>query len=118
MLVLYVIFFLIIIAVPGFVAPITPVVAVTTDAIMLTCTASANPTPMVTWWRNGLRLISSERVEITIMALETSMASSTLTIQGLELADDGVYVCIASNPAGTVNINTSVTVQGIQHASA
>ncbi|XP_058472213.1 leucine-rich repeat and immunoglobulin-like domain-containing nogo receptor-interacting protein 2b [Solea solea] len=72
----------------------------------LSCTAEGAPRPAVVWITPHRRYItakSSGRVEVR--------ADGTLEIKAAELHDSGVYLCIASNPAGNASLSASLAVK-------
>ncbi|XP_055637458.1 roundabout homolog 2-like [Toxorhynchites rutilus septentrionalis] len=59
----------------------------------LPCRASGSPTPVISWYRDGMPVLTSARINIT--------DSGTLTISDLLKNDDsGLYTCVASSKTG------------------
>lgn len=76
------------------------------NAAVLTCTAIGDPIPIQTWSRNGNRLTSGARYQI-------SGSGSVLTVQQVtESQDEGVFTCHASNEAGNDTTAITLSVQG------
>ncbi|XP_028294387.1 leucine-rich repeat and immunoglobulin-like domain-containing nogo receptor-interacting protein 2b [Gouania willdenowi] len=72
----------------------------------LSCMAEGAPRPSVVWVTPHRRYIttkSSGRVEV--------QSDGTLEIKAAELHDSGVYLCIASNPAGNASLSASLAVK-------
>nr|XP_021140904.1 neural cell adhesion molecule 1 isoform X13 [Columba livia] len=70
------------------------------DQITLTCEASGDPIPSITW-RTSTRNISSEEKTLDGRIIVRSHARvSSLTLKEIQYTDAGEYVCIASNTIG------------------
>lgn len=66
-----------------------------------------SPVISISWFKNGLEIISDLRHS---MCFDTSIA--TLDVERCTVEDSGQYVCMASNEAGTDQCSSSVTVKG------
>nr|XP_060643045.1 neural cell adhesion molecule 1 isoform X20 [Anolis sagrei ordinatus] len=70
------------------------------DQITLTCEASGDPIPSITW-RTSTRNISNEEKTLDGRIVVRSHARvSSLTLKDIQYTDAGEYVCIASNTIG------------------
>lgn len=59
----------------------------------LNCVASGTPTPVISWYKDGIPVISSKRINIS--------DSGSLTILELNKTyDEGLYTCVASSRSG------------------
>lgn len=59
------------------------------------------PAPAVTWYRNGVRIVSTKTLTIE---------SSTIAIRSLERSDSGKYTVEARNKAGVVSVELTLNV--------
>lgn len=66
------------------------------DAVF-TAKVGANPKPRLTWFRNGKRIVASEKYEMTY-----SNQQATLRIRNATYADSGHYTLLAENTQGIV----------------
>ena len=64
------------------------------DNVTLSCNASGNPVPTITWTRNGSLLNSS------VPRISLGVESRKLTITSINRADSGEYRCEADNSVG------------------
>lgn len=70
---------------------------------MFTCSASGQPSPMITWYYDGTLLAPGDQVSIA-----SSGGSSTLSVEGVgEEEEEGEYHCQAQNSQGTVESQTA-----------
>ena len=84
-------------------------------SVSFICAASGSPLPNITWMKDGERIeYDGEQVSIRIDQDDTSV-STTLRLTDLSLADEGGYLCIASNNLAslqqTVSNQANLTVQ-------
>ena len=68
------------------------------DTLILKCVARGFPAPFMTWYLKGRTLITNS------FTVEISEASKS--------EHEGLYLCEAQNPAGTVSASAVVTVRG------
>ena len=71
------------------------------DNVTLSCNASGNPVPTITWTRNGSVLTSS------VPRISFGAESRELTITTINKADSGEYRCVANNSEGNVTSNAA-----------
>lgn len=71
-------------------------------SVTFNCSASGNPPPTITWYRNG-ELIENSYV--------TSIDSRSLKINCVEPEDQGIYECFARNSFGEVKSSGHLTVR-------
>ena len=64
--------------------------------VTLSCNASGNPVPTITWTRNGSVLTSS------VPRISFGEESKELKITSINRADSGEYRCVANNSEGNV----------------
>ncbi|KAG9354593.1 hypothetical protein JZ751_001306, partial [Albula glossodonta] len=69
--------------------------------VSLRCEAEGVPEPEITWYRNGLQLAPGNGLRVDRHLLE---------IQGVQVADSGIYTCKVSNIAGQVDRTFRLTV--------
>ncbi|KAL9965831.1 hypothetical protein ACROYT_G029682 [Oculina patagonica] len=67
------------------------------DSVALQCDAGGDPKPTVSWMKDG-------------KILQSSNTTTTFRIPKIELKDAGIYVCTATNLAGTVSHSVLVRV--------
>ncbi|XP_051719377.1 protein turtle homolog B isoform X5 [Ctenopharyngodon idella] len=72
-------------------------------SITLTCTASGNPKPVVTWLREGDQLTSNRKYTVS---------DGSLTVQAITREDRGAYSCRAHSDQGEALHTTRLLVQG------
>ncbi|XP_063792751.1 hemicentin-2 [Pseudophryne corroboree] len=94
------------------------------QTVELTCEATGNPPPTITWLRNGLTLSTTNTFQILD-------EGSRLQIHSVQVTEADSYVCVAENPAGfaerlfTLNVHvpprifgaTSENVSAVLHSS-
>jgi hypothetical protein len=62
-------------------------------SVTFNCSASGNPEPTITWYKNG-RLLKNTYV--------AHFEQNILRIQSIEPEDEGIYQCMAKNDAGEI----------------
>ncbi|XP_073972919.1 uncharacterized protein [Rhodnius prolixus] len=100
--------------IPG-ISPLQPVMQAEEGAnVTMSCMVTGNPTPTVKWiWKNRpIANVSapSRPNHKRIYILHYADLKSSLTIYSVEVIDAGVYFCVASNQAGKVESNVTLTV--------
>ncbi|CAG5863670.1 unnamed protein product [Menidia menidia] len=73
----------------------------TGDDVRIRCSASGYPPPRLVWTHNDMFIMASSRHRMT--------PDGTLVIRNMERKDGGVYGCLASNPAGTDTMTSTLT---------
>lgn len=95
------------------ISPIHPSVQATEGTnVTMSCTVSGIPTPDVQWiWKNRpIANVSGLPSHKKSYILNYNGTRSTLTIYSAELLDAGVYFCVASNKAGKVKSNVTLSI--------
>ena len=87
------------------------------DTVNIECNVTANPPANIVWMKatddNTQILISSLRTSITRQLTYTPngpVARSTLTISNVEAADNGDYICEASNDPSSPSVSINFTI--------
>nr|XP_056722099.1 immunoglobulin superfamily DCC subclass member 3 [Euleptes europaea] len=70
---------------------------------IFTCLAQGEPTPQITWLKNGQILEPTDHIKL-------KNNNSTLTIYGISQGDEAIYQCIAENSAGSTQASARLTV--------
>ena len=69
------------------------------------CRATADPEATVTWQKDGIDIVESD-------AISVSLDGGELTVFNLRAEDAGRYTCVASNYIGSVNASAQLLVIG------
>ena len=89
------------------------------DTASFTCQATGQPVPTISWYFNGTLLVNGMEHMISMMSLNTTTNSSTLTIMNVQSSDVGTYTCNVTNVISTDNSSGVLTVNGelliVQH---
>ena len=81
------------------------------------CNATAQPRPLITWWRMDIQLVEQAGViKLSSITFGESEVLSNLTIITVDPSDAGMYVCMATNVAGQDTTAVELTVHGKCHA--
>lgn len=77
---------------------------------VLDCLATGDPSPVVTWFFNSAQLPNqgSTRIQQT--------SNNSLVISPVRAADEGGYICRATNAAGTESASVQLQVFGKSHS--
>lgn len=67
------------------------------DKIVLTCNGSSIPGPLFVTWKRNDTILSNHTYGITFLKINTSLATSTLTINASKHEDTGGYICVMGN---------------------
>ncbi|XP_006119502.2 uncharacterized protein LOC102451731 [Pelodiscus sinensis] len=76
------------------------------DSIVLECSISGEPQPVITWFQNGKILTPTEKFQFE----EEEDGNYRLCIDEVSVSDAGTYKCIAENTAGAVETVSNLTV--------
>ena len=89
---------------PTFTIRPNDVIVSETKSIILPCSADGFPLPTITWFKAGI-----------LVTWHTQLESGALSIDSVDVTDEGQYECVAINTA-EIEIRTSMvlTVQGIR----
>ena len=84
------------------------------DNASFTCQATGEPVPTISWYFNGTPVDVTNTMKYTtsMMSLNTTTISNTLTIMSVESSDVGIYTCIAINVVSSDTISAILTVNG------
>ena len=79
-----------------------------------TCQATGEPVPTIIWYYNGALVDEANTMKYTIsmMSLNTTTNSSTLTIMNVQSSDVGTYTCNATNVVSSNTSSGVLTVNG------
>ena len=84
------------------------------DTASFTCQATGGPVPTISWYFNGAPVDEANTMKYTIsmMSLNTTTISSTLTIMNVQSSDVGTYTCNATNVVSSDTSAGVLTVNG------
>ena len=84
------------------------------DTASSTCQATGEPLPTINWYFNGAPVDEANTMKYTIsmMSLNTTTISSTLTIMNVQSSDVGTYTCNATNVVSSDTSSGVLTVNG------
>ena len=82
------------------------------DTASFTCQATGEPVSTISWYFNGVLLVNGMKHVISMMSLNTTTITSTLTIMNLQSSDVGTYTCNATNVISTDTSSGVLTVNG------
>ena len=85
----------------------TSVIAVQMTDVTLTCTATGQPSPLITWLRHGEAVPTDSTPRLS---LETGVGVASLTIVSVLSEDGGEWVCHGDNIAGSSQESVTLTV--------
>ena len=72
------------------------------EEVTLTCSASGDPRPTITWTKVGEQLSASPRI---------SIEGDNLRIRGAAVSDRGMFLCTATSPGGSARASGIVEVE-------
>ncbi|GMT09920.1 hypothetical protein PFISCL1PPCAC_1217, partial [Pristionchus fissidentatus] len=99
---------------PQFLVQPQAVTAKTGDQVMFTAKASGDPLPQISFSRADGKPMQQGRVRTEVFA----DGSARMTVDKVEAGDADTYVCIASNPAGSIQSRFTLNVMEAQTTSA
>ena len=83
------------------------------DNASFTCQATGEPIPIISWYFNGsVLLVNGMKHVVSMISLNTTTNSSTLTIMNVQSSDAGTYTCNATNVISGDNSYGVLTVNG------
>ncbi|XP_033744732.1 muscle M-line assembly protein unc-89-like isoform X22 [Pecten maximus] len=80
------------------------------DSVRLTCQVEGNPSPTVTWLKDGKEVTADGNI---IMEWDPETGSAALVFKRPTCEDSGDYQCVAKSPLGTTNSHTTLTVKKV-----
>ncbi|XP_059046524.1 cell adhesion molecule Dscam2 isoform X41 [Achroia grisella] len=84
-------------------------------SLRLKCVASGNPTPDITWFLDGDKLSSGERLQIGQFVTADGNVESHLNISSVQTNDGGLYSCVALSKVGSASHSARVNVYGLPY---
>jgi len=72
------------------------------EEVTLTCSASGDPRPSITWTKVGEELSASPRI---------SIEGDSLRIRGAAVSDRGMFLCTATSPGGSARASAIIEVE-------
>ena len=84
------------------------------DNVSFTCQATGKPVPTISWYFNGVpvNVTNTMKYTISMMSLNTTTISNTLTIMNVQSSDVGTYTCNATNVVSSDISSGILTVNG------
>jgi len=85
-----------------------------TDTASFTCQATGEPVPAISWYFNDVpvNVTDTTKYTISVMSLNVTTNSSTLTIISVQSSDVGTYTCNATNVVSIDISSVVLTVNG------
>ncbi|CAD5230519.1 unnamed protein product [Bursaphelenchus okinawaensis] len=88
---------------PEILSPPRKFTSVENTSLTIVCEADANPKPSVSWYKNDVKLLESDKVQI-------KADGEQLKLTKLNIDDAGYYICKAENELGVADVSFGVTV--------
>ena len=82
------------------------------DTASFSCQTTGEPVSTISWYFNGNLLVNGMEHMISMMSLNTTTISSTLTIMNVQSSDVGTYTCNATNVVSSDTSSGVLTVNG------
>ena len=82
--------------------------------VSFTCQATGEPVPTISWYFNGtpVNVTNTMKYTTSMMSLNTTTISNTLTIMSVQSSDVGTYTCNATNVISSDTSSGILTVNG------
>ena len=90
---------------PQFTEPLQPVEVKEGTAAKLQCKVTAEPTPTLEWFKDGVKVKESRRVK-----MESDGMTAALSFKDTRPDDKGEYKCVATNDLGSASCTARLTV--------
>ncbi|KAF6210674.1 hypothetical protein GE061_013781 [Apolygus lucorum] len=84
-------------------------------SVYLKCVAKGNPTPEITWFLDGKKLASAERIQVGQYVTVSGDVISHMNITAAQTNDGGLYKCVASSKVGTVEHAERLNIHGLPY---
>ncbi|RUS90387.1 hypothetical protein EGW08_001882, partial [Elysia chlorotica] len=81
--------------------------------VRLECSVVGEPAPEIKWFKDRVRVDVSDRHYKIRHSVEGKVTSTTLVIEGSEVEDGGMYMCVAENSAGSASSEAKMRVQKV-----
>lgn len=88
-------------------------VSIKKDRVHLTCQATSDPFPTISWYFNDTLVNESNKYRISAKLLNYTTSTSTLSVRRVESSDVGNYTCYATNGASTAIDYGVISVNGM-----
>ena len=83
------------------------------ENLIASCEASADPLPVIQWFRGGQQMNDGDQEGVSIFtSIETTISSSQLTVMDFTSEEAGVYSCVAVNAFGNDSRSFQVNTVG------
>ncbi|RWS31327.1 cell adhesion molecule-like protein [Leptotrombidium deliense] len=88
------------------------------NSLSLSCSATGNPLPQITWTLDETAFASSHRVRYGDYVTRGKKVTSYVNITNTRVEDGGLYRCIASNSVSTISHQSRVNIRGAPSVKA
>ena len=83
------------------------------ESLVASCRATANPLPVIQWFRGTQLLSSDDHISVNVSQSSDGITtSSQLTVTGFTSEDAGLYFCLAVNDLGNDSRSFQVNAVG------
>ena len=83
------------------------------NRVYLTCQATGDPLPTISWYFNDTLVNESDKYQISTTLLNYTTSTNTLTVRRVGSSDVGNYTCYATNGASTATDYGVISVNGM-----